>query len=232
MLTVDIDKANIIIEDCFSKMRTARMYLQLIDEILPLTEQKNSKLYIETITPLCINTLCCTCIYNLVVIYKHMMLSKDADLLFFITHLCGEIYENFKTLNEYNDYISSNFPKDIYKEYKLKKRKIGIYQKKLDKIRNKTSFHIEKEFRVYYDTMLESFKIPILDIYNDMMDFINYLQSHNKVIMNSKIETHKSLIYENALSYIKILEDEIIAFPENKEKHFWLNELKKIFTKK
>ena len=232
MLTSDIDNADKIIENSFSKMKTARMYLQLIDEILPLTEQQNSKLYDETLTPLCINTLCCTCIYNLVVIYKHMMLSKDADFVFFITHLCGEIYENFNALNEYNGFINKYLPKDIYNEYRLKKRKIGIYQKKLEKIRNKTAFHVEKDFRVYYDTMLDSFKIPVLDIYNDMMDFMNYLQSHNKVIMISKIETHKSLIYSNALNYIKKLEDEIITFPENKEKYLLLSELKQIFTKK
>ena len=39
-LTEDINKVNKIIEDSFLKMKVARSYLQLMDNLIPLEEQK------------------------------------------------------------------------------------------------------------------------------------------------------------------------------------------------
>ncbi len=231
-LTEDINKVNKIIEDSFLKMKVARSYLQLMDNLIPLEEQKKKKLFSDTITPLHINTLCCSCMYSLSILYKHLLLSNDSEIPFFITQLCGIIYESFKSIDKYKGFLKDNVSESVFNEYKLKRKKIGIYQNKLESIRNKNAFHIDEEYRIFYDEMLNAFSIPILDIYNNTLEFFKYLHANNKSIMINKIDNYKSFIHKDIVAFIQKLENELTKFPNDKERKFLLGELKRIFSQK
>lgn len=227
----EINLANKKIEFYFSKMKVARMYLQLMDDTKPLSEQRTNKLFIKAITPLHLDTLCYICKYNITTIYKHLLLSEQGpDYIFFIKELSASIYESLLALNEYDDFIKEHFPIDAIEKYEVKKSSLQAYNHNLKQIRNKSVYHIDKNFRLYFDKMLELFDIPIIDIWNATIEFIEYIQSHNKKIMITMIDSYKSRIYDNAILYIQKLEDEVIKNPNDEDKKNLLNELNKIFN--
>lgn len=226
----EIKQANRIIESCFSKMRTARMYLQFMDEITPFKKQRTNKLLRETIISLQIDTLCCVCKYNITTIHKHLLLSEKTDSIFFIKELCATIYEILLALDEYESFLKKHFAKNIFEEYMSKRNTLKIYDDTLRKIRNKSVYHICKNFRIYYDKMLEIFNIPIIDIWNLTIELIEYLQIYNKEVMINKMKIYKSLKYDDANSFIQKLENEIIRFPNDENKKSFLNELKRIIN--
>ncbi|MBO5251182.1 MAG: hypothetical protein J6B31_04195 [Bacteroidaceae bacterium] len=226
----DINQASKKIEFYFSKIKVARMYLQMMDDTKPLVEQKTYKLFIKAITPLYLDTLCYVCKYNITTIYKHLLLSGQApDSIFFIKELSASIYESLLALNEYEQFIKEHFSINAIKKYEIKKSLLQTYKDNLRLIRNKSVYHIDKDFRIYFDRMLELFNIPILDIWNIAIEFIEYIQFHNKKIMITQINSYKPFIYDNAILYIQKLENEVIKNPNDDDKRNLLSELNKIF---
>ena len=227
----EINLANKKIEFYFSKMKVARMYLQLMDDTKPLVEQKANKLFINAITPLHLDTLCYICKYNFTTIYKHLLLAdQGSDSIFFIKELSASIYESLLALNEYDKFIKEHFSIDFIQKYEEMRSLLLEYNVNLKLIRNKSVYHINKDFRIYFDKMLELFNIPISDIWNDAIELIEYIQSHNKIIMISMIDSYKSLIFDDAILYIQKLENEVINNPNDEDKNNLLSELKKIFN--
>ena len=183
-MTEEINIANKIIEDNFSRMKTARSYLQLMDDAKTLNEQNTNKKFIEAITPLHIDTLCCVCNYNITTIYKHLLLSGNApDSIFFIKELSATVYESLLAIEEYEPFMEEHFPTSIFEEYQIKKKELDLHKDTIRLIRNKSIYHISKDFRIYYDKMLTLFQIPIIEIWNNTIDLIRYIQLHNKTIM-------------------------------------------------
>lgn len=227
----EINLANKKIEFYFSKMKVARMYLQFMDDTKPLVEQKANKLFINAITPLHLDTLCYICKYNITTIYKHLLLSDQApDSIFFIKELSASIYESILALDEYEYFIKEHFAKDAIEKYEIKKSLLQVYNDKLRLIRNKSVYHIDKDFRIYFDKIIELFNIPILDIWNTAFEFIEHIQINNKKIMITMFNGYKSFIYGNAILYIQNLENEVIKDPNNQDKINFLSELNKIFN--
>ena len=133
-------------------------------------------------------------------------------------------------MDKYEYFIKEHFAKDAIEKYEIKKSLLQVYNDKLRLIRNKSVYHINKDFRIYFDKMLELFNIPISDIWNDAIELIEYIQSHNKIIMISMIDSYKSLIFDDAILYIQKLENEVINNPNDEDKNNLLSELKKIFN--
>lgn len=205
---IDINSANESIQEYTRFLKETRSFLELVKDLtkgfedlnVSLTKENQDRLDKEVNQAkesLYVLTLCNIFTLDIIVSIKHLLLSEtDWEKIYFSKKICTTIHETINTYDSYNtslhrDAINTNNLaqlKSFSDKLKVFKKK---YEKILEKTRNKSDAHIDPDFIIYYDSIME---LKTISIDNMANEFIVIISELTKVVHSVNNKTKEDLL--------------------------------------